>query len=86
MTPSVPQPVEAVRDVVRRSRIKHPISRGPRPNYKRGALRALMWFAYIIAISAIGVVAELYFIERAHASSGQNRHGVVANVRWSCAA
>jgi hypothetical protein len=68
--------------MARRSRIKHPISRGPRPNYKRGTIRALLWTAFIIAISAVITIAEQYLIERrAHASTTEPQQGIVADAR-----
>lgn len=68
--------------MARRSRIKHPISRGPRPNYKRGALRALLWAVFIVAISAVATVAEMYLIERrAHATTTEAQQGIVSDAR-----
>lgn len=69
-------------DVVRRRKIKHPISRGPRPNYKRGALRVLLWTAFVVAISVVATIAELYLIERrAHASTTEPQQGIVSDAR-----
>lgn len=45
-----------------------------------------MWLVYIVAISALGVAAELYLIERAHAGFDTSGAHVVANAQRGGAA